>query len=335
MHLHVASPKEWCPTSDDVFYVQGPLFHMSGLAACISAWQSGASVALFQRFHGSTFLDDIRKCGATSALLIGTMASVLDASDERADDQDNHLRNVVMIPLVPRPNEFMRRFGIEKLHVMYGMSELPRVLGWEWAKVEEPQSAGKEIPGFELRLVDDYDVEVPEGEVGELIVRSHRPWTISYAYLNRSQETATAWRNGWFHTRDLFRRNKEGFYFFVDRATDSLRRRGENISSFEVEREVLAFPGVAEAACVGVDAEYGDQEVMAFIVPADGASIDPADLLEFLTPRLPRFMLPRFVQIIRDLPKTPSTKVKKYELRNMRAGDAWDARSQPSSTRVE
>jgi crotonobetaine/carnitine-CoA ligase len=305
---------------------------MSGLAACISAWQNGAAVALFQRFHGSTFLDDIRRSSATSALLIGTMASVLDASDERADDQNNPLRNVVMIPLVPDPNKFMRRFGIEKLHVMYGMSELPRVLGYEWTKVEEQAATGKEVPGFEIKLVDEHDLEVSEGQVGELIVRSYRPWTISYAYLNRPQETAEAWRNGWFHTRDLFRRNKEGFYFFVDRATDSLRRRGENISSFEVEREVLAFPGVAEAACVGVDAEYGDQEVMVFVVAADGGAVDPAALIEFLIPRLPKFMVPRFVQAVEALPKTPSTKVKKYELRNLRAVDAWDAKLQQSST---
>jgi crotonobetaine/carnitine-CoA ligase len=332
MQLHVASPAEWCPTPDDVFYVQGPLFHMSGLAASISAWQSGASVALHQRFHGSTFLSDIRNSGATSALLIGTMASVLSASEELPDDRDNPLRNVVMIPLVPDPNEFMRRFGIGKLHVMYGMSELPRVLGWEWTKVEQRESAGKQLPGYEIRLVDDNDVDVPEGDIGELIVRSSRPWTISNGYLNRPEESAEAWRNGWFHTRDLFRRDPEGFYYFIDRATDSLRRRGENISSFEVEREVLAFPGVSEAACIGVHAEYGDQEVKVFIVPAAGAIIEPEALIEFLDPRLPYFMIPRYVQLVSELPKTPSTKVKKFELRSMGLGtDTWDAKARLSS----
>jgi len=324
MQLYTASPKEWCPRPDDVFFVQGPLFHMSGLTASVSAWRSGASVALHPKFQGSTFFSDVRDSGATVALVIGTMASVLAASPQRPDDAENPLRAMIMIPVIPNVNAFMERFGIEKIFVMYGMSELPRVFGWEWTKVEKPQSVGRLIPGFEVRLVDDDDLEVGKGAVGELIVRSDGPWTIATGYLNRPQETIDAWRNGWFHTRDVFSKDEEGFYYFVDRATDSLRRRGENISSFEVEREVLAFPGVAEAACVAAPGRHGDDEVKVVIVPAEDSVVDPAELIEFLGPRLPHFMLPRYVQIVEELPKTPSTKVKKFELRKLELKDAWD-----------
>ncbi len=160
-------------------------------------------------------------------------------------------------------------------------------------------------------------------------MRCDQPWEITPEYLGRPDATATAWRNGWFHTGDVFVADDDGDLFFVDRVTDSLRRRGENISSFEVEREVAAHPGVAEAACIGVPGTFGDHEVKVFVVPRVGEAIDPAELLEFLSPRMAAFMLPRYVEIVDELPKTPSMRIAKYQLRDRgNSKTTWDRETQ-------
>jgi crotonobetaine/carnitine-CoA ligase len=176
-------------------------------------------------------------------------------------------------------------------------------------------SCGRPRSGVECRIVDANDIEVPQGGVGELIVRTDRPWTSNVGYLNDPVATANAWRNGWFHTGDAFRQDEEGNFYFVDRLKDSIRRRGENISSVEVELEVASYPGVMEAAVIGVASAYGDEEVMVVLAPLPGHTIDPAQLTAFLLERLAHFMVPRYVRIVDALPKTPTNKIKKHELR--------------------
>jgi crotonobetaine/carnitine-CoA ligase len=166
-----------------------------------------------------------------------------------------------------------------------------------------------------LRIVDEHDMPVPTGEVGELIIRTHRPWEMNLGYVKRPTETISAWRNGWFHTGDAFRRDPDDNYYYVDRTRDTLRRRGENISSFQVEAEVLAHPAVLEAACVGVPAQFGEEEVKVFVVPVEGRTIEPSDLIRFVIPRLPRFMVPRFIEIVAELPKNQTLRVQKFQLR--------------------
>jgi len=130
------------------------------------------------------------------------------------------------------------------------------------------------------------------------------------------EQTAAAWRNGWFHTGDAFRVDAEGWYHFVDRMQDTIRRRGENISSFEVENFVIDHPGVVDCAAVGVRTEHGDDEVLVAVIPADPATFDPADLVAFLVPRMPRFMVPRYVDVVDDLPRNEtSARVRKAVLR--------------------
>jgi carnitine-CoA ligase len=184
---------------------------------------------------------------------------------------------------------------------------------------------GRAQPGIELRLVDEHDMPVPEGATGELLVRAAEPWTLSHGYLNDPAATARAWRNGWFHTGDLFRRNAAGDYFFVDRCKDAVRRRGENISSFEVERALLKFPGVREAAVVPVPGDGSEDEVLAVVAPAPGSSLVPRDLIQFVATHLAPFMVPRYVRVLDELPKTPTQKIEKHALRQ--AGltpDTWD-----------
>jgi crotonobetaine/carnitine-CoA ligase len=184
-------------------------------------------------------------------------------------------------------------------------------------------------PYYEVRIVDESDHEVPPGQVGELIVRTRAPWTLNAGYLGKPEATAAAWRNGWYHTGDAFRIDRDGHYFFVDRFKDAIRRRGENISSFEVEAIVQDHPAVAECAAIGVPSEVGEDEVQIFVVVKPGEQIAPGQLIEFLRPRMPRFMLPRYVQFAAELPKTPATqRVRKHELRELAdPAQRWDGES--------
>jgi crotonobetaine/carnitine-CoA ligase len=186
-------------------------------------------------------------------------------------------------------------------------------------------SAGKVRAGVEVRIVDDNDCEVPVGAVGELVVRTECPWALNHGYAGNPEATAAAWRNGWFHTGDGFRKDEEGNFYFVDRLKDAIRRRGENISSFEVESEVLSHPAVREAAAVAVRSEIAEDEVMAVVAIKEGADFDPAELIEFLRPRMAHFMIPRYVRVVEGLPRTPTAKIEKVKLRE--AGitpDTWD-----------
>jgi crotonobetaine/carnitine-CoA ligase len=189
----------------------------------------------------------------------------------------------------------------------------------------KPGTCGTIRPGVDVRLVDENDCEVAIGAVGEMLVRTDRPFAMNSGYHKNPEATAKAWRNGWFHTGDAFRRDADGYYYFVDRVKDAIRRRGENISSFEVENDIVAHPDVREAAVIGVPSEYSEDEVMAVIAPVPGRSIDRAALMGFLETRLPYFMVPRYIRILDELPKTPTAKVMKAELRKDGiTPDTWD-----------
>jgi crotonobetaine/carnitine-CoA ligase len=186
-------------------------------------------------------------------------------------------------------------------------------------------TCGKPRAGVELKLVDANDNEVAPGSIGELILRTDEPWTLSHGYLNNPQATASTWRNGWFHTGDLFYHDSDNNYFFVDRVKDMIRRRGENISSFEVEAELLACPGIKAAAAVAVPGDGGEDEVLAVLSPVAGASLDPVTIITFLQPRLANFMIPRYIRIVDELPLTPTQKVEKHVLRAAGiTADTWD-----------
>jgi crotonobetaine/carnitine-CoA ligase len=215
-----------------------------------------------------------------------------------------------------------QRFGID-MHTAFNMTELatpirsqanPPVLG----------TCGRARPGVECRIVDENDIEVAPGVVGELIVRTARPWEITQGYYKNPEATVRAWRNGWFHTGDAFRCDADGNFFFVDRMKDAIRRRGENISSFEVESEACAHPDVREAAAIPVPSELGEDEVMLVVVPVAEA-LDPLALLRFMEPRVAAYMLPRYIRIVAELPKTPTAKVEKHRLRSEGVtADTWD-----------
>ena len=320
----------WClPIEDidetDVYYSSYPLFHIAGkLAVYTTAWRGGG-IFLRERFSTDHFWSDIRTYSCTVVILLGAVANFIYRQDERPDDADNPLDKVCMVPTIPEVAQFAERFGV-RVCTTFNMTEtsIPlSSLGWE---IENERTCGRVRPGISARLVDMFDREVPDGEVGELVLRADEPWTLMAGYWGKPDTTAEAWRNQWLHTGDLFKKDGEGNFYFVDRAKDSMRRRGENISSVEVELDVLAYPGVLEAAAIGVPSEWGEDDVMVCVVTKPGAHVDPAELHEFLKERMARFMLPRYLRFIDAMPKTATEKIRKVELRGLGVtDDTWDA----------
>jgi len=278
---------------------------------------------LTERFDTASFLDTVRQTGTTAVFLLGVMAGFLEKLPARDDDADSPLRLAFMVPLAGDIAAFSKRFGCT-IYTIFNMTEVSTPI------LSQPNplvrgTCGQMREGVEVRLVDENDCEVPLGTVGEMIIRTDRPWAMNSGYFRNPEATARAWRNGWFHTGDAFRKDEAGFYFFVDRMKDAIRRRGENISSFEVEAEVMAHPAVREAAALGVPSEVSEEDVLVVIAPVEGATLDPAELLEFLRPRMAHFMMPRYVRLLPELPKTPTSKVLKHELRQQGVtADTWD-----------
>ncbi|WP_157218943.1 AMP-binding protein [Flavisphingomonas formosensis] len=307
----------------DRYLLNLPMFHVGGLLPVIGALITGCAVVASPGFRTTRFWQDVRAHGVTGCTVVGAAAEFLKRQPESPDDAANPLRWVSMFPLVRDPAAFARRFGVG-LFTGYGMTELSIPITTDRLEAS-PGSCGQLRAGYEALLVDEADVPVGPGEVGELVLRAEAPGSISPGYWRDAEATAEAWRNGWFHTGDCFRRTDAGFYHFVDRRKDALRRRGENISSQEVEAEIMAHRNVAEAAVIGVPSPYGEQDVMAVVVLAPGRDLTAAALDAFLEPRLPRFMLPRYIRFTDALPRTPSLRVQKYLLRETGVtAETWD-----------
>lgn len=314
-HVVTASSSTW-PYLDasDRFLVNLPLFHVSGVGGVVMPLLLGGSFAMVRGFSTADFWQVVRRTRSTSVVLLGVMASFLLKQPPAPGDREHTLRTVTMVPLSEDAQAFSQRFGCD-VHTVFNMTEVssPLRAGPNPAPVS---TCGRPRPGVEVRLVDASDCEVPLGSTGELVVRCDSPWAMNSGYLNNPAATASAWRNGWFHTGDAFRVDEQGNYFFVDRMKDAIRRRGENISSFEVETEVCAHPAVQEAAAVAVPSEFGEDEVLVVLALKPGASFDAAEFLGFLARRMPQFMVPRYVRVLKVLPKTPTLKVQKHLLRS-------------------
>ena len=299
----------------DRMLVNLPMFHVGGIAAITAAVACGGSVALFEAFDTRRFWDTVRETGSTVCSgLIGALTSFLMKEPPRADDADNPLRMVTLSPINEDTAALGKRFGFDYLSG-FNMTE---VSGPLICPVNDTvmRSCGRVRVGMQCRIVDDHDNEVPHGHPGELVIRADNPWTLFSGYLGDPDATAQAWRNGWFHTGDLMWRDADGSFFFVDRKKDAIRRRGENMSSLEIEIEVTAHPAVRECAAYGVDLPGGEQEVMVAVAPVDGAEIDARALVEWLIPRMTHFMVPRYVRVETTLPKTPTNKIQKTDLRS-------------------
>ena len=307
----------------DCFYSPFPVFHGSGRAALCLMARVGGRFVVREQFSASHYWDDIKTYGCTTTGLVGAMTAFLWSQPPQPDDADNPLKRAVMMPVVAHYKAFEERFGL-KLTTCYAMTEIGPTFSTGW-DITDPMSCGVARDGYEVRLVDEHDFEVAVGEVGELIVRHRDPWKLCQGYFEMPERTAEAWRNGWFHTGDAFRRDEQGRYYFVDRIKDAIRRRGENISSFEVEGLVNAHPGVVESAAIPVPSEWGEDEVKVYVVRSD-AGLSEEQLVRDLIVTMPRFMVPRFVEFTDCLPKTEATqRVKKQQLReNPLNARTWD-----------
>jgi crotonobetaine/carnitine-CoA ligase len=308
-------------TREDRYMVNLPLFHAGGLMGVAGALHLGASIALVDGFETSTFWDVVRRTGTTCCTLLGVMATFLAKQPPAASDRESGLRHVFLVPLGDDSRSFSERFGVTT-QTLYNMTEVSCPLVSEVDPVT-PGTCGRVRPGVQARLVDEHDGEVGNGEVGELVLRTEAPWAMSHGYLAMPDATAKAWRNGWFHTGDAFRRDEDGNFFFVDRMKDAIRRRGENISSFEVEAALTSHPDVLEAAVVAAPSDVGEDEVLAVVAPR--GDLDLVELLEHCRDALPYFAVPRYVRVVESLPKTPTNKVQKHLLRAEGVTpDTWD-----------
>lgn len=300
---------------DDAFYAPFGLFHITGRSAVYTMALHAGRTVLRDRFSTDAYWSDIAKHGCTTTVLMGAMANFLYRLPASDDDARTPLEKILMAPLIPEVEDFKERFGV-RVCTVFNMTEVSVPIasnGWELAN---ERSCGCVREGYEVRVVDEFDREVAVGDVGELIVRAGRPWTLASGYWQKPEKTVEAWRNLWFHTGDAMRVDEDGNYYFVDRLKDAIRRRGENISSLELELEVGEHPGVHEAAAFGVPSEYGEEDVMVAVVAKPDHTIDPKELTEFLADRVPKFMVPRYVEVRSELPKTQTEKIKKQELKS-------------------
>lgn len=312
----------------DVFYNYFPLFHNASQAMItLSVLRFGASMVLSDRFSVSRFWPDVRRHGCTLFFCMGPMVDFLLAEAAAAPARDAHtLRMGWGIGYgESQARRFADRFGVPLLGG-YGATEIGMVT---LHPHERPrlETAGTPLPHVEVRVVDADDRPLPAGEVGEIVVRPLRPYVTTLGYHNRPAETAALLRNCWVHTGDAGRFDEEGYLHFVDRIKDVIRRRGENISSFEIEAAVSQFPAVLECAAVAVPSGHGrhDDEVYLAVVAEPGHELDPAKLAAHCADQLAYFAVPRYVEVWDELPKTPTGKIRKAEIRARGVGpDTWD-----------
>ncbi|MEW6473527.1 MAG: AMP-binding protein [Actinomycetota bacterium] len=317
----------WFRSPQDTFYAATPLFHMAAKGVgVLGAIYRGASCAVDSRFSVSSFWDRVEKYEAVSTILLGPMLMMLWNLPSRESDRDVPLRAPVAAPIPPDLHRKMEERWNWQFLGFYGLSEAAPLFIGGITEPLEPGTVGKvNSETFDVAIVDDDDYPLPPGAVGEIVCRPRKPHVMFEGYFGNDSATVAVTRNLWFHTGDLGRIDAEGNFSFVDRKKDYLRRRGENISSFEVERAVEQHPAIAEAAAIAVPSELTEDEVKICVVLKPGATLSPEALLEHCVGNMPYFAVPRYIEFLDELPHTPTQKVQKYKLRE--AGvtpSTWD-----------
>jgi len=312
-------------TEDDVLYTGLPFFHGNAQGITVGpAILADAKAVIVDRFSASRLWDDCRRWECTEANYIGGIIPILLKQEEKENDADNPIR--LMVGAAAPQDEwhaFQERFNTKILEV-YGMTECYCCLV---SPYDEPRAGacGKTITGWDVRIVDDDDNECPPGNLGEFIARSNKMFVGTTGYYNKPEATLQLFENGWIHTGDLGRMDEDGYFFFVDRKKQAIRRRGENISSFEVESVISSHDAVLESAVVGVPADVGEEEVKAVVVLKEGHSATEEELIRWCEPRMAYFAIPRYIAIRDDMPKTPSERVEKFKLKKEGiTDDCWD-----------
>ncbi|WP_433136431.1 AMP-binding protein [Actinomadura nitritigenes] len=303
-------------TEDDVLFCPFPLFHADAAIFTVApAFVLGATAALVERFSVRRFWHQIRHYQATVFDFMGATLTMLHKQPPAPDDADNPARIGWGVPLPRWAGEFESRFGVELVEV-YGLSDTGIVLYNRPGEPRRPGSCGRPVPSFDVKILDDDGFETPHGEVGEICIRPQEPHLMLSEYAAMPEATIQAWRDLWFHTGDLARRDEDGFFYFVGRGADVIRRRGENLSALEIESVISEHPAVLEVAAFGVPSELTEEDVMVVVAPQPGAELAPETLLAYCRQRLPRPMVPRYVELITALPKTPTEKIAKHLLKS-------------------
>ncbi len=308
-------------TRDDVLYSPLPLFHgLSSRMCALPALVLGAHAVIDERFSASRYWERAAQCNASLGYVVHAIVPLLKAQPQGAFDRAHRVRAIFN---AAHDLEFEARFGVRTLEA-FAMTETSYLLYFPFPE-RTMGSTGRAHEDWDLALVDDHDVPVPDGEPGELVGRPRKPYLAMQGYLNKPQATLDAWRNLWFHTGDMLRRDAAGNYFYIDRKKDRIRRRGENVSSTDVERGVAAHPAIAECVVLAHAAGAGEDDIRLVAVLKPGVVLAPVELHGWLQARLPKFMWPRYIEFVDTLPRTGTNKVEKTQLAQRGLANAWDA----------
>lgn len=322
-------------TAEDRYFVSMPFFHANALFmqvyACLVA---GAPATVVKRFSVTSWLDQIIDCGATATNALGVMPEFIFRQPPDPRDRDHRVTRIMAVPIAEEWGAaFEERFGV-RLVQGYGMTEINMVAYSDPADPVMAGCAGRVLEEyFEVIVADpETDEPLPAGEAGEILVRPKAPFCFNQGYFRMADKTVEAYRNLWFHTGDAGRFDAEGRLFFIDRLKDRIRRRGENISSYEIEQVLNEHPAVLESAAIGIRVEGagGEEEIKAVLVlhPGEAEGFDPVALLDYCAERMPRYAVPRFIELVDDLDKTPSGKVRKQAMRDAGVSPVtWDRES--------
>jgi crotonobetaine/carnitine-CoA ligase len=314
-------------SDDDVLLTALPLFHGAARMMVVgAALAGGASAVIEPAFQPAGFLDRAAETGATVAMGVGAMGMALLATPPSPADRAHRLRLAMWIPFPPEQQErFEARFGVPASSELYGQTECVPVTLSLPGRPRHRASAGRPASDLDVRIMDDDDHEAVVGMAGEIAVRSREPHAMFAGYWSKPEATAQASRNGWYHTGDYGRQDEDGFIFFVDRKKDALRRRGENVSSIELEAAIAAHPKIAEAAVHAVPSELTEDEIKVCLVLVPGAEVSPDELFGFFRETLPYYAIPRYIEVLTELPKNGVARVMKHMLRERGLNAAtWD-----------
>ncbi len=320
--------RAWQRTSDDVVLTPLPLFHFNAISICVvGTLVTGGSASIARRFSVSKFWPEVKRTGATMVSLLGSLAILIAEAADHPDQAGHRLRLCAAAPMPPATDALWRdRFGCATFSGGYGLTEASLISMLPAGEVNAPGAAGKPNDHeFEVRIVDEHDVPVEVGDVGEIVCRPTRPNVMFTGYWGRPEDTLAVLRNLWFHTGDLGRLDDDGFLFFVDRKKDYLRRRGENISSFEMERVFHGHDAINDVAVHSVPSDMGEDDLKVTAVLNPDTPVTEEELCAWVVERVPYFAVPRYIEFRDDLPRNPVGRVLKYQLRDEGVTETtWD-----------